>query len=84
MPACAPRPSWTGGVDATSREYREASVDGADGVVDQIDGILSNLSHHPVGASKEASLFLLTCADTPPVQGVHILGSSTKEDFEIG
>src|SRR5262245_26975680 len=29
------RPSWTGGVDATSRKYREASFDGADGVVDQ-------------------------------------------------
>src|SRR5262245_8417943 len=29
------RPSWTGGVDATSREHREASFDGADGVVDQ-------------------------------------------------
>jgi len=29
------RPAWTGGVGATSKEHREASFDGADGVVDQ-------------------------------------------------
>ena len=52
------RPSWPGGVAATSRRYREASFDGADGVVvqDQTEMFL-NLNHHPVCASSDASHF---------------------------
>ena len=62
-------PSWPGGVDATSEKYREASFDGADGVVvqDQTEMFL-NLNHHPVCAASDASHFLLTGAATPPGQ----------------
>jgi hypothetical protein len=40
-----------GGV-ATSRRYREASFDGADGVVVQLQQIFSSLIHHPVSGHK--------------------------------
>jgi hypothetical protein len=59
-------PSWPGGVDATSRRYREASAEGADGVVVQDQQILLILSNHPVCAASDASLFHLTGAATPP------------------
>jgi hypothetical protein len=44
-------------------KYREASFDGADGVVvqDQTE-MFSNLNHHPVCAASDASHFLLTGA----------------------
>ena len=47
-------------------KYREASFDGADGVVvqDQTEMFL-NLNHHPVCAASDASHFLLTGAATP-------------------
>ena len=50
-------------------KYREASFDGADGVVvqDQTEMFL-NLNHHPVCAASDASHFLLTGAATPPGQ----------------
>ena len=50
------RPSWPGGVDATQEKYREASFDGADGVVvqDQTEMFL-NLNHHPVSGHKGAN-----------------------------
>ena len=49
-------------------KYREASFDGADGVVvqDQTEMFL-NLNHHPVCAASDASHFL-TGAATPPGQ----------------
>ena len=50
-------------------KYREASSDGADGVVVQDQtGIFLNLNHHPVCAASDASHFLLTGAATPPGQ----------------
>ena len=50
-------------------KYREASFDGADGVVvqDQTEMFL-NLNHHPVCAASDASHFLLNGAATPPGQ----------------
>jgi hypothetical protein len=50
-------------------KYREASFDGADGVVvqDQTEMFL-NLNHHPVCAALDASHFLLNGAATPPGQ----------------
>src|SRR6187455_2779768 len=50
-------------------KYREASFDGADGVVvqDQTEMFLY-LNHHPVCAASDASHFLLTGAATPPGQ----------------
>ena len=50
-------------------KYREASFDGADGVVvqDKTEMFL-NLNHHPVCAASDASHFVLTGAVTPPVQ----------------
>ena len=50
-------------------KYREASFDGADGVVvqDQTE-MFSNLNHHPVCAASDASHFLPSGAATPPGQ----------------
>ena len=50
-------------------KYREASFDGADGVVvqDRTEMFL-NLNHHPVCAASDAAHFLLTGAATPPGQ----------------
>ena len=50
-------------------KYREASFDGADGVVVQFPTeTFLNLNHHPVCAASDASHFLLTGAATPPGQ----------------
>src|SRR4029434_5597810 len=56
-------------------KYREASLDGADGVVvqDQTE-ILLKLNHHPVCAASDASHFLLPGAATPPGQEGRWLG----------
>jgi len=50
-------------------KHREASFDGADGVVvqDQTEMFL-NLNHHPVCAASDASHFLPSGAATPPGQ----------------
>jgi hypothetical protein len=50
-------------------KYREASFDGADGVVvqDQTEMFL-NLNNHPVCAASDASHFLPAGAATPPGQ----------------
>ena len=57
-------------------KYREASFDGADGVVvqDQTEMFL-NRNHHPVCAPSDASHFLLTGAATPPGHEGQWLGS---------
>src|SRR5215831_1460741 len=68
-------PPGIGGVDATSRRSREASFNGADGVVE--NGTLSKeriLKHfvnpnHPVCAAAVASHLFLDGAATPPVSG---------------
>src|SRR4029450_13944138 len=50
-------------------KYREASFDGADGVVVQGQTeMFLNLNHHPVCAASDASHFFLTGAATPPRQ----------------
>ena len=67
-------PPGIGGVDATSRRSREASFDGADGVVES--GTASKERtlkqfvnpNHPVCAAAERDLFLDGAA-TPPVSG---------------
>jgi hypothetical protein len=70
-------------------KYREASFDGADGVVvqDQTE-MFSNLNHHPVCAASDASHFLLTAAATPPVQEYPKpplwSGEITPRNFRIG
>jgi hypothetical protein len=68
-------PPDTGGVDATSKRSREASFNGADGVVK--DGSSSKeciLKHfvnpnHPVCAVAVASHLFFDGAATPPVSG---------------
>ena len=68
-------PPDRGGVDATSRRSREASFDGADGVVDNgtsfEERILKHFgnSNHPVCAAAVASHLFLDGAATPPVSG---------------
>ena len=50
-------------------KYREASFDGADGVVVQAQTeMFLNLNHHPVCAALDASHLLLSGAATPPGQ----------------
>ena len=58
-------PPCKGGVDATSKKYREASFVGADGVVAH----KSCVSDHPVRAASVASQLFLNGAATPPLQG---------------
>src|SRR5215467_9683125 len=69
-------PPDIGGVDATSRRSREASFDGADGVVR--NGTISSkgripeqfgLPDHPVCAAAVASRLFLDGAATPPISG---------------
>jgi hypothetical protein len=69
-------PPDTGGVDATSRRSREASFNGADGVVE--NGTISSKAafpkhfgnpDHPVCAAAVASHLFLNGAATPPVSG---------------
>jgi hypothetical protein len=68
-------PPDTGGVDATSRRSREASFNGADGVVE--NGTFSKERipehfgnpDHPVCAAAVASHLFLDGAATPPVSG---------------
>jgi hypothetical protein len=68
-------PPGIGGVDATSRRSREASFNGADGVVENgtssKESILkySGNPNHPVCAAAEASPLSLEGAATPPVSG---------------
>ena len=45
-------PSWSGGVDATSRKISRSSFDGADGVVVQLQQIFLILSNHPVSGQE--------------------------------
>src|ERR1051325_3803965 len=58
-----------GGVDATPRKCREASLLGADGVVGSITktNLFELEQHHPVCAVKEASRHFLRGAATPPL-----------------
>jgi hypothetical protein len=62
-------------VDATSRRSREASFNGADGVVENgtpsKEGILKQFvnPNHPVCAAEVASHLFLDGAATPPVSG---------------
>src|SRR4029453_9291174 len=51
-----------------SRRYRETPLEGADGVVVQVQQICSSLSHHPVCAASDASRLFLNSAATPPGQ----------------
>jgi hypothetical protein len=69
-------PPDTGGVDATSRRSREASFDGADGVVR--NGTISSKKRslklfgnpdHPVCAASVASHLFIDGAATPPISG---------------
>ena len=66
-------PPLRGGVDATLKR-REATFDGADGVVIHHKHILE-LIHHPVCATKVASQHLLDRADTPPRRGGEFFAS---------
>jgi hypothetical protein len=59
-------PSSRGGVDATSRKWREATSIGADGVVAHNKRF--GVSDHPVCAASVASRHLLTGAATPPLE----------------
>ena len=63
-------------------KYREASFDGADGVVvqDQTEMFL-NLNHHPVCAASDASHFFLTGAATPPGQEGQSLASDLANEL---
>src|SRR5215471_4765818 len=68
-------PPDIGGVDATSRRSREASFNGADGVVgngtSSQECILKHFvnPNHPVCAAAVASHLFLDGAATPPVSG---------------
>src|SRR5215510_8254755 len=68
-------PPDIGGVDATSRRSREASFNGADGVVENgtsfQERILKHFVNpdHPVCAAAVASHLFLDGAATPPVSG---------------
>jgi hypothetical protein len=68
-------PPDVGGVDATSKRSREASLNGADGVVkngtsskERIPKHFGN-PNHPVCAAVVASHLFLDGAATPPVSG---------------
>src|SRR5215831_17241852 len=68
-------PPDIGGVDATSRRSREASFNGAEGVVkngtsskERIPKQFGN-PNHPVCGAKVASPLFLNAAATPPVSG---------------
>ena len=69
-------PPDIGGVDATSRSSREASFNGADGVVENgttssKEGIPKHFGtpNHPVCAAAVASHLFLDDAATPPMSG---------------
>src|SRR5262245_32596110 len=74
-------PPDTGGVDATSRRSREASFNGADGVVgngtSSEECILKRFGNlnHPVCAALVASHLFLDGAATPPISGGELLAS---------
>ena len=80
-------PPDAGGVDATSRRSREASVDGADGVVK--DGTFSKERipkhfgnpNHPVCAAAVASHLFLDGAATPPMPGGELPASHSLTPF---
>jgi hypothetical protein len=55
-------------VDATSNKNREATFDGADGVVFKIENMLV-FDHHPVCAASVASRHFHDGAATPPRRG---------------
>src|SRR5215468_10656336 len=77
-------PPDTGGVDATSRRSREASFNGADGVVENgtsaQERILKDLVNpdHPVCAAAVASQLFLEGAATPPVSGGELPASRSS------
>src|SRR5215472_2742027 len=68
-------PHDIGGVDATSRRSREASFNGADGVVENGTSSKERIPQHfgnpdhPVCAAAVASHLFLDGAATPPVSG---------------
>jgi hypothetical protein len=76
-------PPSIGGVDATSRRSREASFDGADGVVkdgtSSKERILKEFGNpnHPVCAAKVASHLFLDGAATSPDTGGELPGSDS-------
>src|SRR5437867_1236804 len=61
-------PPGTGGVDAPSRKCREATFEGAAGVVSSAK-TWARRSDHPVCAASVASRLFISCAATPPVPG---------------
>src|SRR5215475_14051038 len=78
-------PPDIGGVDATSRRSREASFNGADGVVqngtsskERIPQYFGN-PDHPVCGAKEASRHFIDAAATPPVSGGEFRASDSVE-----
>jgi hypothetical protein len=74
-------PPEIGGVDATSRKSREASFDGADGVVKNGTSFKERIPkhfgnpNHPVCAAVAASHHSLDGAATPPISGGEFLAS---------
>src|SRR5215831_4744118 len=62
-------PPLRGGVDATSIDYREASLYGADGVVIRFRQNFVVADHHPVCAAKDAAQLFVERAATPPRRG---------------
>jgi cytochrome c553 len=77
-------PPDTGGVAATSRRSREASLNGADGVVENGTSSKQRIlkhsgnSNHPVCAAAEASHLFLDGAATPPISGGELPASHRK------
>jgi hypothetical protein len=82
-------PPDIGGVDATSRKSREASFEGADGVVSNGTNFkeripkLFRIPDHPVCAAVVASHRFLDGAATPPISGGELAapGSYTVSGF---
>src|SRR5499427_498956 len=67
-------PPDIGGVDATSRRSREASFNGADGLVQNGTSSKERIPQHfgnpdPVCGAKEPSRHFIDAAATPPVSG---------------
>ena len=60
-------PPQRGGVDATSKRCREATFEGADGVVRHEEHF--GLPDHPVCNAKKAMQHFIDAAATPPVSG---------------
>src|SRR5215470_2332947 len=82
-------PPGIGGVDPTSRRSREASFNGADGVVENgtssKERILKRFvdPDHPVCAAAVASRLFLDSAATPPVSGGELPASHSFIDRNL-